>query len=117
MLRRVGAYSLCSAGVASAGWMATGFAGGGASALALTPLALAVALSAWYGGVGPGLWAALSSAFLLDYFIVEPGSLLRFASALQAAAFAMYVLGWTVFSVLAERVLKRMRRERLTSLA
>ena len=53
----IGAYGLTLPAVGLGLWAAVLLAGTDAQPLAATPLALAVALSAWYGGLGPGLFA------------------------------------------------------------
>ena len=62
---RLGAYGLTVPAVGLGLWAALLIAGTDARPLAATPLALAVALSAWYGGLGPGLFA-LAQAALRD---------------------------------------------------
>jgi len=83
----------------------------GAEPLSVAPLGLAVAFGAWYGGFGPGLFALAQAAIGVDYFLVEPGSVLRFTSAPEAAAFCVFIGGWAVFCILAERVNRRLQRD------
>src|SRR5262245_23625490 len=84
----------------------------GAAPLSVAPLALVVALSAWYGGFGPGLFALVQAAVSIDFFLVEPGSVLRFSSSAQAAAYVVFVAGWVIFCLLAERVYRQLQRDR-----
>jgi signal transduction histidine kinase len=78
----------------------------------ITPLALAVALCAWYGGLGPGLFALSQATLAINFFFIAPGTLLRFATGGQAAAFFAFIVGWLTFCVLADRGARQMRRDR-----
>src|SRR6185295_13172480 len=64
----------------------------------VTLLYAAAVLSAWLGGVGPGLLAALLSAVVVDYFITPPlySITLDFDFLLRIAVFALSALlvGW-----------------------
>src|SRR5215813_12588539 len=66
---------------------------------AVAPLvlfSLAVTVSAWYGGLGPGLVATLGSGLLGDYFFIEPLHTFRFSShnlAEQVELYLFYVIG------------------------
>ena len=84
----------------------------GAAPLSVAPLALVVALSAWYGGFGPGLFALAQAAAGIDVFLLEPGSVLRFSGPAQAAAFAVFIAGWLVFCIVAERVYRQLQHDR-----
>src|SRR6185503_451036 len=84
----------------------------GAAPLAAAPLGLAVAVSAWYGGFGPGLFALALAAAGADVFLIEPGSVMQFASAAEGVAFAFFVAGWLVFCILAERVYRQGQHDR-----
>src|SRR5262245_62311280 len=75
----------------------------GAAPLAAAPVGLAIAISAWYGGFGPGLFALALAALGTDLFLVEPGTVLQFASVSQALAFAVFIAGWLVSCICAER--------------
>lgn len=76
-----------------------------------TLFALSIAVSAWYGGVGPGALALVLSASAIDYVVVEPGSFLRFNRG-QAALFGCYIAGWLGFCLLTERTYRHLRRDR-----
>jgi signal transduction histidine kinase len=78
----------------------------------ITPLALAVALCAWYGGLGPGLFALVQATLAIDFFFIAPGTFLHFATGGQAAVFFAFIVGWLAFCVLADRVVRQMRRDR-----
>jgi signal transduction histidine kinase/ActR/RegA family two-component response regulator len=82
------------------------------SSPSMTLFALSIAISAWYGGVGPGVLALLSSAVAIDYVALEPGTLLSVSNRGQAALFACYFLGWFGFCVLIEKTYRRLRRDK-----
>src|SRR5262245_24523274 len=84
----------------------------GAAPLAAAPVGLAIAISAWYGGFGPGLFALALAALGTDLFLLEPGSVLTFASVSQALAFAVFIAGWLVFCIFAERVYRQVQDDR-----
>jgi signal transduction histidine kinase/CheY-like chemotaxis protein len=77
-----------------------------------TQFALSVAVSAWYGGVGPGVLALVLSASAIDYVVVEPRTWLSLGNRGQLALFACYVVGWLGFCLLTERTYRRLRRDR-----
>ena len=77
-----------------------------------TLFALSIALTAWYGGVGPGILALALSASAIDYLVVEPGTFLHFSSAGPLALFVCYIAGWLGFCLLTERTYQRLRRDR-----
>jgi K+-sensing histidine kinase KdpD/ActR/RegA family two-component response regulator len=82
------------------------------SSPSMTLFALSVAISAWYGGVGPGVLALLCSAVAIDYVALEPRTLLSVSNRGQAALFVCYFLGWLGFCVLIEKTYRRLRRDR-----
>ena len=108
---RLGAYGLTLPAVGLGLWAAVLIAGTDARALAATPLALAVALSAWYGGLGPGLFALAQAAFAIEFLFTGPGTLFRTISGAQAAALAAFVGGWLAFCVLTGLGVRRTRRD------
>src|SRR2546430_1467981 len=61
-----------------------------------TPFTPAIMVSAWYGGLGPGLFAVGLSLVAMDYFIVEPAHAFRPISLDDA----WYLLVFTVSAVL-----------------
>ena len=77
-----------------------------------TLFALSIALTAWYGGVGPGAFALALSAPAIDYVVVEPGTFLHFTSAGQLVLFLCYIAGWLGFCLLTERTYRSLRRDR-----
>lgn len=77
-----------------------------------TLFALSIALTAWYGGVGPGILALALSASAIDYLVIEPGSFLHFTSVGQVALFGCYIAGWLGFCTVTERTYRHLRRDR-----
>ena len=111
----LGAYGLTVPAVALGLWAGLAMAGTDARLLAATPLALAVAFSAAYGGLGPGLFALFQAAIAIDFFFLEPGRLFRSISAPQAAALGFFIAGWSIFSFLAAAVVRHTHRIRKAS--
>jgi PAS domain S-box-containing protein len=77
---------------------------------------LAIILSAWFGGMGAGLVAALLSTVFLDYFFLPPIYSLKFdpAHLPQLLVFfisAVLVSSWSAVRKRAERLLRRARDE------
>jgi signal transduction histidine kinase/CheY-like chemotaxis protein len=103
----IGAYGLTLPAVGLGLWVAMVLAGTDARPLAATPLALAVAVSAWYGGLGPGLFALGQAALGIDFFLIEPGTLFSTAGPAQTLALVMFVLGWLGFCYLAGLVVRQ----------
>jgi signal transduction histidine kinase len=108
---RLGAYGLTLPAVGLGLWAAVLIAGTDARPLAATPLALAVALSAWYGGLGPGLFALAQAAFAIEFLLIGPGTLFRTISGTQAAALAAFVGGWLAFCVVTGLGVRQTRRD------
>ena len=71
---RLGAYGFTVLAIGLALWAALLMARTSARPLAVTPFALAIALSAGYGGLGPGLFALVQAAVAIDVFLIEPGT-------------------------------------------
>jgi len=107
-----GAYGLTVPAVGLGLWVAVLLAGTDARPLAATPLALAIAVSAWYGGLGPGLFALGQAALGIDFFLIEPGTLLHTAGPAQAIALIAFVLGWLGFCFLAGLVVRQREQDR-----
>src|SRR5258708_38379613 len=84
--RRLGAYGLTVPAVGLGVWAGVVISRGGAVPLAATPLALAVAFSAGYGGFGAGPFALVQAVPAIDFFPIEPGALFRLPSRAPAAA-------------------------------
>src|SRR5439155_23914232 len=93
-------YGLSVPAVALAVWLGLLIARAGVAQLSLTPLQLVIALTAWYGGLGPGVFALLESVIAIDFFFIDPGTLFRFAGGAQAA-FSLFIAGWLTFCWLA----------------
>ena len=77
-----------------------------------TFFAVSIAVSAWYGGAGPGVLALVLSAAAVDYLVVVPGSFLHFTTIGEPVLFACYILGWLGFCLLTERTYRILRRDR-----
>lgn len=74
----------------------------------LTPFIFPIILSAFIGGIGPGLAATVLSAALMEYFIILPHPTLAFGEKLHLVKLLLLVSNGLVVSVLAE-VLHRSR--------
>jgi serine phosphatase RsbU (regulator of sigma subunit)/anti-sigma regulatory factor (Ser/Thr protein kinase) len=70
----------------------------------------AVVLSAWYGGFGPGLLAAVFSALAADYFLLEPRYSLSLANPTHWVALILFLIIGSFISLMYERL-------RITTLA
>ena len=69
------------------------------------PLLLtAVALSAWYGGLGPGLLGTVLSTLVLDYFYEDPVYSLAITSPDTVVKLGVFVAAAVVISQLTERL-------------
>ena len=77
-----------------------------------TFFAVSIAVSAWYGGAGPGILALILSAAAIDYLVVVPGSFLHFSNIGEPVLFACYIIGWFGFCLLTERTYRILRRDR-----
>ena len=77
-----------------------------------TLFAVSIAVSAWYGGAGPGVLALILSAAAIDYLVVVPGTFLHFTSIGEAVLFACYIAAWLGFCLLTERTYRVLRRDR-----
>src|SRR5258708_31995290 len=95
--RRLGAYGLTVPAVGLGVWAGVVISRGGAVPLAATPLALAVAFSAGYGGFRPGLFGLLPAGLAIDFFLISPGAVFRFTRGAPAAALAGLPIGGTIF--------------------
>lgn len=105
-------YACAAASVAIAFWAELSVARLTSSPPSTTLFALSVATSAWYGGVGPGALALVLSGLAIDYAVIEPGPFLHFASPGQAARFAIFLVGWFGFCLLAGWTNRRLRQDR-----
>lgn len=73
---------------------------------------LAVASSAWFGGLGPGLLAILLAFVACDWGVFGPGVMLGFDAPHEVLALTSFVGGWVGFCVAVEAQHRRMARER-----
>ncbi len=105
-------YALSAVGVAVATWLELMVARSPAAHLSYFAYGIVIALSVWLGGFGPGLFALLSSALAIDFFLMAPGGFLDFQSSTQALEFVAFCAGWLAFCVGAERVSRRTTRDR-----
>jgi K+-sensing histidine kinase KdpD/ActR/RegA family two-component response regulator len=78
----------------------------------MTLFALSIAISAWYGGVGPGVAALISSVLAIDYITFDPGTFLSVNNRGEAVLFACYFLGWLGFCALTEKTYRRLGRDK-----
>jgi K+-sensing histidine kinase KdpD len=115
--RRLAAYAVTVPAVGAGLLTGLLFVRADAPQFSITPLALVVALCAWYGGLGAGLFALLQCALAIDFFLLGPGSFLQFSTAGQALAFFAFIVGWLGFCILADRVVRQMHRDRLRRIA
>lgn len=86
------------------------------SALVAPLFFLAIILSSWFGGMGPGLLAALMSTLCLDYFLLAPVYTIKFdpTHLPQLLVFfisAVLVSSWGAVRRRAETLLRRARDE------
>src|SRR3954462_1811582 len=77
-----------------------------------TWFAVSIAVSAWFGGAGPGVLALTLSAVAIDYLVYEPGTFFHFSDLGQVMLFVCYILGWLGFCLLTERTYRLLRRDR-----
>lgn len=78
--------------------------------LAFSP---AVAVSAWYGGFGPGSLAVLLAALSTDYFLLGSGTFAGFDNRGEAAALTVFVAGWLGVCLVVHFAYREMQRERV----
>ncbi len=77
-----------------------------------TFFAVSIAVSAWYGGAGPGVLALILSAAAVDYLVIVPGSFLHFTDIGEPVLFGCYVVAWLGFCLLTERTYRLLKRDR-----
>ncbi len=106
-LKRTLPYALAALAVAGASWLEILVARSDATQLALTPTALAIAVSVWLGGLGPGVLSLVLSALTIDWFVIEPAVMFQFQRPSAAVVFGAFLGGWTAFCLLASRVYRR----------
>jgi K+-sensing histidine kinase KdpD/CheY-like chemotaxis protein len=76
------------------------------------PFSLSVVLSAWYGGLGPGVLALLLAILAGDYFFLGPGAFLRFDSSDQVYALVGFAVGWLTVCLAFDATYRRVHSER-----
>src|SRR5262245_13539323 len=77
-----------------------------------TFFAVSIAVSAWYGGAGPGVLALILSAAAIDYLVIVPGSFFHFTNLGEPLLFGCYIVGWLGFCLLTERTYRLLRHDR-----
>jgi diguanylate cyclase len=115
-LRRSAPYGVAVLAVAVASWLEVLIVGSEAAQLSLVPLTLAIVLSVWHGGRGPGLLALVLSALAADLLVIEPGAVLRFGSAPAIVVYAAFLAGGLIVCLAGARAFRRQQRERESSL-
>jgi signal transduction histidine kinase/ActR/RegA family two-component response regulator len=74
-------------------------------------LAPAVALAAWLGGAATALTTVAMSAIAADYYLLGPGQLLDLRG-VDAAALALFTVGWTAVALVTASASRRVAQER-----
>ena len=110
-VRRAAPYALTALAVATASWLELLINVSAASRLSLVPLSLAIALSVWLGGLPTGLLAVFLSALSIDFFLIAPGSFLRFPDGNAAVVYSGFIAAWLLFCAVADSVHRIMRRD------
>ena len=110
-LRKTARYALALILVLIALWIELALTAG-RGAYTLAPFSLAVAVSAWSGGVGPGVFALIVSLAVLDYYLIEPGTLTTLGTAADVLAIGLYTAGWLIFCGLIDRMYRQGRQDR-----
>jgi signal transduction histidine kinase/CheY-like chemotaxis protein len=109
---RIAPYLVGAGLIALALWverLMTGVAGAQFRFLAFS---VAVALTAWYGGLWPSVLALVLVCLASDYFFLGPGTWLRVAAPYETYALAGFAAGWLVVCVGVHRTRRRMWRDR-----
>jgi PAS domain S-box-containing protein len=75
----------------------------------VSPFLFAVTISAWYGGLGPGLLALLISYLLADYLFIPPYFSLGPPSMVEAAYLVNFTLVGSAITILSELMLRARR--------
>ncbi len=109
---RMGQYVAAIVVVGAATWLEVLIAHSTAARLSMMPFALAVALTAFFGGFGPGAFSLVLSLLALDYFVVTPGGFFNFQSVADAIVLGAFGIGWLGFCALAQRKNRRDDRDR-----
>jgi K+-sensing histidine kinase KdpD len=73
-----------------------------------------VVVSAWYGGLGPGLLATAICTLIGDYFFVQPAFAFAITTTAEAVRVTIFIVNGVLISILSE-ALHRVRRRAQTS--
>jgi K+-sensing histidine kinase KdpD len=107
LVRRSSRYAAAVLSVAAALTIADALGRIGSAQLALTPFALAIVASVWYGGLAPGLLTLILATFAIDVFVVERGVLFPFQSWASNIVLGGFALAWLGFCLIAARIRRR----------
>src|SRR5919202_603499 len=91
-VRHSAALRYCAAGLACGGALAGGLGLAPLTRNAFLLFLAAVALSTWWGGLGPGLLATLAGTAAIDYFFEQPRYSFEVASTSTLLDLAVFVL-------------------------
>jgi PAS domain S-box-containing protein len=78
------------------------------------PFVIAVTVSAWYGGLRPGLLSTALGSVLAVYFFVPPHYTLRIANATIATGLVFFVVSSVTISLVCDALHKALRRVELS---
>lgn len=82
--------------------------------LAILPLFMAgIMLSAWFGGLGPGLASTVASGLLCTYYFIPPIHSLYIPDAMTAAQVVEFIAGGIVISVMTSKLHALLTRSRI----
>ena len=73
------------------------------------PFVIAVTLSAWYGGLKPGLLSTFLGAFSAIYFFVPPFYTLRIADARIGTSLAFFIISCITISLVCQALHRALR--------
>jgi K+-sensing histidine kinase KdpD len=110
--RRVNVYTMTIPAVALGAWAGRTLSHAGAVPFALMPLTLVVAISAWYGGFGPGVFSLIQAAVATAVFFTATGRPAQFTGPGETGAFFVFVGGWLVFCFLVGRLFQQRNEDR-----
>ena len=82
------------------------------NAAAVLPFAPAVMVGAWYGGLGPGLFATALGVLAADYLWLDPPYTLSIPSLGETVGLALFLFTGAVISVLCEALHRQQRQTR-----
>jgi signal transduction histidine kinase/ActR/RegA family two-component response regulator len=110
--RTIAAYCAASGLIGLALWVELLIAGVAGAEFRFLAFSVAVAASAWHGGLGPGIAAILLACLASDYYFLGPGAWLRVDAPYQAYVLAGFAAGWLAVCFGVHGVHRRMRRDR-----